>query len=251
MLACRVIPQLLVSGRSLIKGRQFDAWRSVGVPQAAVKVHQLRQVDELMLIDIAATPECRGPDLGLIEELADSCFSPLTVGGGVRSIDDIRQLLRSGADKVVIGTAALQDKRFLCEAVDLYGSSTIVAAVDCKRMSGVGLTYIKCGTHPLLLRPEQAAMQLEECGVGEILLTSIDQEGTMAGYDLELIRSVSEDSNIPIVAAGGCAGPEDMYQAIGAGADAVAAGALFQFSECTPAQASGYLSSMGVEARCS
>jgi len=251
MLATRVIPQILVNGRVMIKGQKFSANRVVGVPQSAVKIHQLRSVDEIILIDIAATPECRGPDLGLVEELAEECFSPLTVGGGVRSIDDISDLLQSGADKILIGTAALQDKWFLCEAVNRFGSSTIVGSIDAKRLGGTYLTYVKCGKHPLLLRPEQAAMQLEECGVGEIVLTSIDREGTMGGYDLDLIRSVSEDANIPVIAAGGCAGPQDMYMALKAGADAVAAGALFQWHGCTPREASYYLSDLGVETRCS
>lgn len=250
MLAHRIVPQLLMRGRQLIKGARFNSWRPVGVVTQAVRIHQLREVDELMLVDIGATPEKRGPDLELIRELVDILFSPLTVGGGVKTIDDIRALLLHGADKVLIGTAAMQDKRFVCEAASRFGSSTLVGAIDYKYVRGTPLAHIKCGTHPLLVRPEQAAEQMEECGIGEILLTCMDREGTLQGYDLATIESVSSAVHIPVVASGGCAGYEDMLSAIQVGAEAVAAGALYQFSDHTPAGAAEYLHSAGVEVRC-
>ena len=250
MLAHRVIPQLLVDKNKLIKGQGFDAWRSVGVPQQAVRIHQMRQVDEIMLVDITATPENRGPDLGLIEELAKECFSPLTVGGGVKTVEDIRELLRHGADKVCIGTAAFEDPMMVMEAVDRFGSSTIVASIDVKWNRGNPLVYTRCGTRKTIVRAHRAAIGFEKMGVGEILLTNIDREGTMGGYDLKLIGDVSGDCGIPIIAAGGCSGYQDMADAIWAGADAVAVGALFQFSDHTPRGAAEYLSGKGLEARC-
>jgi len=250
MLARRIIPQLLVDGKKLIKGRRFDGWRSVGVVMPAVKVHQQRQVDEIMILDIAATPEKRGPDLDMISNLASETFSPLTVGGGIRTVDDVRDLLRHGADKVCVGTAAMRDKRFVCAAANKFGISTLVGAIDYKIHHGVPLVYIRCGTHPLLVRPEQAAMQMEECGIGEILLTCIDREGTMEGYDIETILEVTESVSIPVIAAGGCAGYGDMFNAILCGADAVSAGALFQFTDSTPQCAAQWLKDAGVEVRC-
>jgi len=250
MLAYRVIPQLLIDGRKLVKGQKFAPWRSVGVPQQAVRIHQMREVDELMILDVTATKEGRGPDLDLVQELAEVSFSPLAVGGGVKTLQDIRDLLNHGADKVVICTAALQDKRFICEAAMKFGSSTLVGCIDAKLHNGVHLVYIKCGTHPLLTRPYQAAEQMQECGIGEILVQSIDREGTLMGYDRNLIQDVSYAVDVPVVAAGGCSSYADMHSAIMSGADAVAAGALFQFTDSTPKGGAKYLQSMGLEARC-
>lgn len=250
MLAHRVIPQLLVNGRQLIKGSRYNAWRSVGVVASAVKLHQKRQVDEILLLDIAATPEKRGPDLDMVAQLASETFSPLTVGGGIRTVDDVRDLLRHGADKVCVGTAAMRDQRFVCAAANKFGSSTLVGAIDYKIHHGVPLVYIRCGTHPLLVRPEQAAMQMEECGIGEILLTCIDREGTMEGYDLETIEDVTGCVSIPVIAAGGCAGYGDMFNAIRCGADAASAGAMFLFTDSTPQGAAQWLKDAGVEVRC-
>ena len=162
MLACRVIPQILVDGRKMVKGAKFNPWRSIGVPQQAVKIHQLRSVDELIITDVTATPEDRGPDLDLIQELAEQSFSPLTVGGGVHSVESIRLLLRNGADKVCIGTAAMKDKYFICEAAARFGSSTLVGSIDVKRVSGEYLCHIKCGTEITLVRPWQLAQKMEE-----------------------------------------------------------------------------------------
>jgi len=249
-LAIRIVPQLLMRDRQLVKGSGFNAWRSVGMVTQAVRIHQMREVDELMLLDVAATPEARGPDLSLISELAEIMFSPLTVGGGIRSVKDVTKLLNNGADKVCIGTAAMADKRFLCDAVDMFGSSTIVVAIDYKYRNDVPLVHLKCGSYPTLVRPEQAARQMEECGAGEIVLTCIDREGTMAGYDLEVLKHVAAEVDIPVVASGGCADYADMLKAVFSGASAVSAGAMFQFTDSTPQGAAAYLEDMGMEVRC-
>ena len=251
-LAARIIPTLLMKGRQLVKGERFNPWRSVGLVAQAVQVHAARGVDELVLLDVAATTEGRGPDLALIEELSHTLFCPLSVGGGVRSVEDVKALLRAGADKVVIGTAAVTD--LIGDAAEVSGRQAIVAAVDVKE----GIARVRGGNATILgptMDPLTACSALDWAricaaeGAGEILLTAIDREGTMSGYDLDLIRQVAVAVSIPVIAHGGCSGYEDMRLAIEAGASGVAAGALFQFTDCTPRAAARYLSAHGVEAR--
>lgn len=246
MLAIRVIPQLLCRGRQLIKGERFDSWRSVGVAAQAVRVHQMRGVDELMLLDISATPEGRSPNLELVKELSESFFMPLAVGGGVCSLAHVRELLRHGADKVVIGTYAIEHPVKFAELAEAFGNSTFVVSIDVRD----GHVVTRCGTNELTgLTPVECAKIVEEAGAGEIVINSINREGTMQGYDLDLINSVSNAVSVPVVAAGGCKDYEDMYHAIQAGANAVAAGALFQFTDSTPRGAVKYLHEKGVNVR--
>lgn len=246
MLAVRIIPSLLVRGRQLIKGQQFKSWRSVGVAIQAAKVHAMRGVDELCILDIGATPEGRGPDLGMIEELTRDCFTPISVGGGVRSLGDIDALLRAGADKVVINTALFEVPGLLAEASARYGCQAFVAAIDVKG----GMLAFRCGEYTLAAdTPASMARMVEDQGAGEILLTSIDREGMMCGFDLDLISKVSAAVNIPVVANGGCSTYSDMLCALAGGASAVSAGSLFQFTDCTPAGAAAYLEKNGIEVR--
>jgi cyclase len=244
-LATRIIPQLLCRGRSLVKGKQYKSWRSVGVAAQAVRIHQMRQVDELMLLDISATTDGRGPDAELVRELADVCFSPLSVGGGIRTISDIRNLLNNGADKVVIGTAAAEDIDFVRRACDSFGSSTIVASVDV--LDGSVMTH--CGTKQIDCGPLKFSIMLAGVGVGEIVITDIEMEGMMGGYNMELVNAISSQVNIPVIASGGCGTYDHMAKAIDAGASAVASGAMFQFTDKTPAGAAQYLSGQGYEVR--
>lgn len=252
-LAKRIIPTLLCRGRKLVKGVAFDSWRSVGHAGQAVRIHQARGVDELVLLDIAATAEGRGPDLALVSELSGGCFMPLAVGGGVRTVQDVKDLLRAGADKVVVCTAAQQlgalpdRQEWLLKAMaDTVGSQAIVAAIDVKDgkvwTNGGKVMADECGV------PGNAAM-LAEMGAGEILLTSIDREGAMQGYDLDLIRAVTKAVSIPVIAHGGAGSYQHMLEAIEAGADAVAAGSIFLFTEASPRGAAEYLAQHGVEAR--
>lgn len=245
MLAKRIIPTLLCRGRQLVKGQRFDAWRSVGLVQQGVRIHQTREVDELVLLDIGATQEQRGPDLDLVRELADTCFMPLAVGGGVRTVDDVRELLRAGADKIVVGTAAYTSPDWLAEVCRIAGSQAIVASIDYRR----GQVYVQNGTVKTPLDPVMYAECLAKRGVGEILLTSIDREGTMEGYDLDTIYAVSEAVDVPVVAHGGAGSYEHMHQALSAGASGAAAGALFQFTDATPKGAAQFLANQMVEVR--
>lgn len=237
MLATRIIPSLLVRGRELVKGERFNAWRSVGVAMQAALIHAARGVDELLILDIAATPEGRGPDLDFVRELTRQCFVPVTVGGGVRSVEDVRALLNAGADKVAIRTAAMDDPRIIRRCADKFGSQAIVVPMDirCSSTSAASAAAL--------------AHSWEVQGAGEILLTAVEREGTMAGYDLELIREVSRAVSVPVIAHGGAGSYEHMAEAVRAGADAVAAGAMFQFTDATPKGAAQHLLRAGVEVR--
>lgn len=238
-LAVRIIPTLLAKGSKLVKGRRFSADRVVGHVQQAARVHQARGVDELCILDVAATPEGRGPDFAAIEALTAECFMPLTVGGGVRSVEDVEGLLRAGADKVCVKTAYWRRRDFVSECASKFGSQAIVVSLDAP------------SDDPDVVRGaiECVAVGMAKRGAGEILLTSIDREGTMEGYDIELIRAVASVVDIPVIAHGGCSGPEDMLAAIKAGASAVAAGALFQFTEHTPRSCAQWLAGQGIEVR--
>lgn len=241
-LAARIIPTLLYRGDQLVKGKQFNSWRSVGHIEQAVRVMASRGVDEMVLLDIGATPEGRGPDFERVESLTSHAFTPVTVGGGVRTVEDVRRLLAAGADKVAIGEAALI---VVWEAAKRIGSQAVVVSID---VDARGM--VKWGGHkPSDLSPIDYAKGMEREGAGEILLTSIDREGTMQGYDLDLVRAVSEAVNIPVIAHGGCSGYPDMLAALQAGASAVAAGALFQFTENTPRGAAEWLAQQGVKTR--
>lgn len=214
-----------------------------------VRLLERRDIDELILLDIAATPEGRGPRFDEIEQLCEQLFCPVTVGGGIRNVNDIRRLLQCGADKVSINTAATPE--FINEAAQKFGSQAIVISIDVTRShdvrndKGRNDTIGMCWTGT----PADWAMESETCGAGEILLTSVAHEGMMDGYDLDLIREVSDAVSIPVIANGGCGSYEHMRQAIEAGAHAVAVGAAFQFKEMTPKGAARYLREHGVAVR--
>lgn len=250
MLAKRIIPTLLVRGHQLVKGKQFKSWRSVGVAEQAARIYAQRGADELVILDIAATPAGSGPDFAMVERMTAGNFCPVSVGGGVRTVEDVRRLLLAGADKVVINTAYQIIKK--CAAK--YGSQAICASIDYR--SDKGTVYVACGERTPLVFDESAfptavewAEAAEADGAGEILLTSIDRDGMMGGYDLDMIRAVSAAVDIPVIAAGGCGSYEHMFEALQAGADAVAASSLFLFTDTTPAGAAEYLTAKGIVCR--
>lgn len=254
MLAKRVIPMLLMRGDQLVKGKQFKSWRSVGVAEQAARIYAKRAVDELVILDIAATPTCNQkgyhkPDFERIRRLTEDNFCPISVGGGVSSVDHVRELLCTGADKVIICTAVCEDRKLLKDVALKFGSQAICVCIDYKHER---ITK-RCGTVMMDSFPWDGviaqAQGAEECGAGEILLQSIDRDGMMQGYDLEMIRAVTQAVNIPVIAAGGCGNYVHMYEAIQAGADAVAAGSLFLFTDCTPRGAAEYLIERGIECR--
>lgn len=233
MLAKRVIPCMLVKGQTLVKGEQFNPWRSIGHAKQAAMIHARRGVDELMILDVTATTEGRGPDLGLVKQLSEGLFTPLTVGGGVKTVEQIDALLRAGADKVAIGAAALEPD-LIDAASDRFGAQAIVGIVN-SLSPGHGLAV---------------ARVLVARGAGEILLQCVERDGMMQGYDLELIRAVSSAVEVPVIASCGAGTYEHMHEALKAGADAVAAGAMFAFTDQTPKGAAQYLKAKGWGMRC-
>lgn len=251
MLKARIIPTLLWKNHGLVKGVGFDSWRRVGTLLPAIRVYETRRVDELVLLDIAATAEGRSPDLETIADAAAECFMPLTVGGGVRSVDDIRALLRAGADKVAINSAAIDDPGIVSAGAAAFGAQCLVACVDCRRMpDGSHRCFARAGGVDTGREAAAWAAELERRGAGEILVTSIERDGSMSGYDLDLVRKVAGAVTIPVIAAGGCGSYEDMRLAIAeGGAQAVSAAAIFHFTEKTPLEAKRYLRDRGIPVR--
>lgn len=251
MLKVRVIPTLLWKTFNLVKGKGFDSWRQVGSVMPSIKVYNTRDVDELIVLDISATDEQRDPDYETISEFCDECFVPLTYGGGVTSIESIRKLLLSGADKVAINSHAYSDLLFIREASNRYGSQCIVASIDAKINDyGVYECFSHAGKRPTGKDPVVWAKILEESGVGEILLTSIDRDGFMNGYDIELVHKISAAVSVPVIASGGAGNYAHFLEAIqSGGASAVAAASIFHFTEQTPLEAKQYLSQHGVPVR--
>ena len=247
MLKVRVIPTLLHKGFGLVKGTQFDSRRAVGSPMQAIKVYNLRNVDELVFLDVTATVEGRGPDLDLVDDLADDCFMPFAVGGGVASVDDVRDLLSVGADKVVIGSAALEQPRIVREASDRFGAQCVVVSIDTRHD---GEVYVRSGTVATGRDAVDVAREMESLGAGELLLQSIDHDGVMDGYDVETVGRVSSAVNVPVVASGGAGTFEHMVDVLRDGnASAVAAAAMFHFTEQTPMEAKQYLAGHGFPVR--
>ena len=243
-LAVRIIPTILYRGRTMVKGAQFNAWRSVGMAMQAARIHGARGVDELVILDIGATPEGRGPDLKMVEELSADLFCPLAVGGGVKSVADVRALLKAGADKVVIGSGLLHPC-LLDDVASAVGSQAVVVAIDYKDHE----VYIECGKTNTHWAPWRAAKRAQTHGAGEIILTDMGREGTMGGYDLTVLGMVSEGLSIPVIAHGGCGTPQHMLEAVRAGASAVAAGSMFLFKDVVPLDCARFLVANGVEAR--
>lgn len=226
----RVIPSLLLRGDGLVKTVGFTEPRYVGDPINAVRIFDTKEVDELALLDISATPEGRGPDFELIARIASEAFMPVSYGGGVTSVEDVRRLIGTGVEKVVIGTGAHAQPTLISEAARVSGSQSIVAAIDVKPVRGVGYrVFSHSGTRDEHNDAVTYARQVEDAGAGEILLNSIDRDGTREGYDLELVAAVADAVGTPVVAVGGASSIADLVSAIGAGASAVSAGSLFVF----------------------
>lgn len=251
MLKLRVMPTLLYKDLTLVKGVGFDSWRRVGSLLQAIKVYNMREVDELVFLDISATRAGRRPDFQLVDDFADECFMPLTVGGGVATVEDIRRLLRVGADKVAINSAAVETPRLITEGASSFGSQCIVISIDYRRTSdGQYEVFSHSGTKPTGLHPVQFAKRVESLGAGEILLTSIDRDGTMTGYDIGLTQAVAGTVDIPVIASGGAGNYEHMASVVNeANVAAVAAASIYHFTEQTPLEAKRFLKDRGFRIR--
>jgi imidazole glycerol-phosphate synthase subunit HisF len=252
MLKVRVMPTLLYRDFGLVKGVSFDSWRQIGNAMQAVKVYSMRGVDEMIFLDIGATNRKQDPDYDLVAELADECFMPLTVGGGISSISQVRALLRIGADKIAVNTAAVEKPDLVNEVAARYGAQCAVVSIDAaQRGDGVGYeAVIRSGSLRTGIDVRILAEDMQRRGAGEILLGSVDRDGTMGGYDIDLIRSVVEVVDIPVIASGGAGSPADILTAVrDGGASAVAAAAMFHFTEVTPSAVKHLLHQNGFPVR--
>lgn len=285
MLAKRIIPCLDVKDGRVVKGVSFVNLRDAGDPVENAKFYDEQEADELIFLDITASHEKRKIIITVVEKTADDVFMPLTVGGGIRTLDDIRDLLKAGCDKVSINTAAVKDPFFISRAAERFGSQCVVVAIDAKRVSGdmpwsTGEDWfddpsledicLKVPPTPLsergdgllwaisthggrkmkLINAIKWAKKMEELGAGEIMLTSMDRDGTKDGYDIELTRAVSEAVSIPVIASGGAGTVEHLYEGLVSGkADAALAASIFHFREYTIKEAKEYLRSKGVAVR--
>ncbi len=253
MLTKRIIPCLDVKDGRVVKGTSFIQLRDAGDPVELAGFYYQEGADELVFLDIAATPEERDTMADVVERVAAQVFIPLTVGGGLRTIRDVQRLLRAGADKTSINTAAVLDPKFISRAADKFGSQCIVVAIDAKRV-GSGKpqweVYISSGQKPTGIDALVWARQAVQAGAGEILLTSIDADGQRAGYDIELTRAISEAVSVPVIASGGAGTIEDLYQALVAGkADAVLAASIFHYGTYSIRQTKEYLAQKEIPVR--
>lgn len=251
MLTARVIPCLDVKDGRVVKGINFVSLRDAGDPVEQARVYDRAGADELCFLDIAASHEKRDIMLDVVARTAEVCFMPLTVGGGVRSTDDIRTLLVAGADKVAINTAAVEDPDFVRAGAEKFGSQCIVVAVDAKRRAAGGFeVFTHGGRAPTGLDALDWVKRLAALGAGEILLTSMDRDGTRQGYDLELTRAVADSLTIPVIASGGVGILDHLVEGIRDGhASAVLAASIFHFGEHSIAEAKAHMAAAGVPVR--
>lgn len=250
MLAKRIIPCLDVTAGRVVKGVKFVDLVDAGDPVEAGKYYSDQGADELVFLDITASSDKRDIMLDVVQRTAETVFIPLTVGGGIRDIEDIRTLLARGADKVSINTTAVESPDLINKSSQQFGSQCIVVAIDAKRKASSWEVYTHGGRTPTGKDAIEWAKEAESRGAGEILLTSMDCDGTKDGYDNELTRKVSESVSIPVIASGGAGNLEHLYDALIKGkADAVLAASIFHFKEYTISQAKDYLKQKGVNVR--
>jgi cyclase len=251
VLTRRIIPCLDVQGGRVVKGVRFSALRDAGDPAECAAAYDAQGADEICFLDIGASHEARDILLDVVRRTADRVFLPLTVGGGVRSVEDVRALLLAGADKVSVNTAAVLRPDLLGEAARRFGSQCIVVAIDAKRSHGGGFeVYTHGGRRATGLDAVEWAARAEALGAGEILLTSMDRDGTRDGYDLDLVRAVAGRVRVPVIASGGAGSLEHLHEGlVVGGADAVLAASIFHFGEHTVEEAKRYLAARGVPVR--
>ena len=250
MLAKRIIPCLDVDKGRVVKGVKFFNLRDAGDPVEVALEYENQLADELVFLDITASAEGRNIMIDVVKRVAENVFMPFTVGGGVRNIEDIRRLLEAGADKVSINTSAVKNPGLITEGAKMFGSQCIVVAIDAKRKGNTWEVYINGGRTPTGIDAVEWSKRVEELGAGEILLTSMDRDGTKEGYNIELTRRVAESVNIPVIASGGAGKKEHFLEVFKEGkADAGLAASLFHFRELSIMELKTYLQSEGVPVR--
>lgn len=253
-LAKRVIPCLDVTAGRVVKGVNFVGLRDAGDPVEIARRYDEQGADELAFLDITASSDGRDLIVGVVEAVAAQVFIPLTVGGGVRAVEDVRRLLNAGADKVSINTAAVERPRLVAEAAARYGSQCIVVAIDARQAPGTDAprweVYTHGGRRPSGRDALEWGLEMERCGAGEILLTSMDRDGTRRGFDLDLTRAFSDALSIPVIASGGVGSLDHLADGILRGrADAVLAASVFHYGEYTVRQAKEHMAARGIEVR--
>ncbi len=249
MLARRIIPCLDVANGRVVKGVHFESLRDAGDPVEQAARYDAQGADELVFLDISASHEARDTTLGMVHRVADTIFIPFTVGGGIRSVEDAGRALRSGADKVAVNTAAVRDPALVSRLADSFGSQCVVAAVDVKRIDGKWTVVVTGGREPTPLEAIEWVAELERLGAGEILLTSMDRDGTKAGYDLPVTKAAAEAVRIPVIASGGAGNLQHLAEALEVGAHGVLAASIFHFEGSSLPEARAYLRSRGYPVR--
>lgn len=251
MLKVRIIPTLLWKDLGLVKGEGFNSWRRVGTILPAIKVYNTRQVDEMIIMDISASKQNSEPDFDMLNDIACECFVPLTFGGGIRTIEHITKALRLGADKISINSAALENPSIIKKASERFGSQCIVVSIDAKKHNdGKFYCYKHSGNVATDKEVIAWAREAEFLGAGEILITDVELDGSMKGYNHSLIKDVVGAVNIPVIASGGAGSMNDFYEAvINDGASAVAAASVFHFTQITPLEIKEHLAKNSIPVR--
>ena len=249
MLKNRIIPCLDVKNGRVVKGINFIDLKDAGDPVEQAKIYSDGGADEICFLDITASNENRDTIHDVVMKTSKKCFVPLTVGGGVRSIDDINKLLNCGADKVSINTAAVQNSKVVEESSKKFGSQCIVVAIDAKKNGDMWEIFTHGGRNSTGINAIEFAKKMEKCGAGELLVTSMDKDGTQSGYDIELMKKISSNVNIPIIASGGVGTLDHLVEGIKSGASAVLAASIFHYGTYSVEEAKHYLASKDIPVR--
>ena len=249
MLKKRIIPTLLIKPMGLYKGKNFLSDRNIGAILPSIKTYNMRDVDEIIILDVEATNNNYDINLDLVKEISENCFVPLTFGGGINDIEQVRKLFKYGADKIAVNTYLYENLNFISDVASNFGSQSIVASVDVKKIDTKWICFSNSGSVNKKLEVLDWCKKLENYGVGEIMLCSIDKDGLLEGYDQKLIEYVSKNINIPLIASGGANDFKDFERAIKNGASAVAAASIYHFTERTPSKAKEFLHKNNIAVR--
>ena len=246
----RIIPTILTDGLTVVKGEKFDNWRTVGSAEATARLYASRDVDELLFLDVNARSRNSMINRTLLTHFSNVLDVPFSVGGGINTLEDAKLCFRFGAEKVVLGTAAVMNPELITEIADVFGNQAIIVAIDFEDDVSNGIR-IESGTAETEIHSLEFIENLETLGAGEILLQSVQRDGTLTGMDFNRIAQVANLTTLPVIASSGAASLNDFHQAVASGASAVAAGAIFQFTQITPKQVRHYLSEQGISTRIS
>jgi len=244
----RIIPTILTDGLTVVKGEKFDNWRTVGSAEATARLYASRDVDELLFLDVNARSRNSMIDRTLLTHFSNVLDVPFSVGGGINTLEDAKFCFRFGAEKVVLGTAAIKNPKLITEIADVFGNQAIIVSMDFEKDVSNGIR-IESGTVESETKSLEFIENLSDLGAGEVLLQSVQRDGTLTGMDFNRISQISNLTTLPVIASGGAASLNDFHQAVLSGASAVAAGAIFQFTQITPKQVGTYLTEQGIHTR--